>query len=116
MNFSEAGAFASTDGETFRLLDLRGLFVAGPHFERVRPFRSGLPPVRRGRRWGFIERNGATRIPFVFEDKQPWHFYSFLAGVKTETGWGFIDHSGLWLFSIKPIYEAAARFPRDVLR
>jgi hypothetical protein len=108
MNFSEGRAFASTDGESFRLVDLHGLFVASSYFERARPFRSGLAPVRREGRWGFIERNGETRIPFVFEDTQPGHFHSFLAGVKTETGWGFIDRSGL--FAIKPIYEAVRAF------
>jgi WG containing repeat len=108
MNFSDGRAFVSTDAESFRLIDLHGLFVTGSHFERARPFRSGLAPVRRGGHWGFIERNGETRIPFMFEDTQPGHFRSFLAGVKTETGWGFIDRSGL--FAIKPIYEAARAF------
>jgi hypothetical protein len=103
MEFSEGRAFVSDDGETFRIIDMKGRTRGRDYFERARPFRAGLAPVMKDGLWGFVDAQGTTVIPFVFEDTRAQHFKTGLAAVKVERRWGFIDRSGS--FSINPYFE-----------
>lgn len=108
MEFSEGRAFVSDDGETFHLIDTKGRSLGNDHFERARPFRAGLAPVMKDRLWGFIDEQGRTAIPFMFEDTRAQHFKSGSAAVKVGGRWGFVDRSGS--FSIKPYFEEVQPF------
>ncbi len=94
MPFSEGRAFVSGDGETFRMIGANGMNLGSDCFERVRALRAGLAPVMKGGRWGFIDCNGITTIPFTFDDIQAQHFKFGLAPVKFDGKWGMLDIGG----------------------
>lgn len=108
MPFSEGRAFVSDDGETFRMIDTKGSSIGRDSFELARVLRAGLAPAMKNGRWGFIDGQGNTAIPFDFDDTQAQHFKSGLAAVKVAGNWGFIDRSGS--FAIKPYFEDVRPF------
>jgi hypothetical protein len=108
MEFSEGRAFVSNDGETFQVIGTAGSILCEDRFERARPFRAGLAPVMKDGLWGFINNQGRTVIPFMFEDILAQHFKCGLAAAKIGGRWGFIDHSGS--FTINPLYQDVLPF------
>jgi WG containing repeat len=106
--FSEGRALASLDGERLGFIDATGEFVVAPAFERARQFRDGLAPVRRDERWGYIDLDGETQIPFVFEGPQAQSFSHGVAGVQIDGRCGFIDYGGN--FVVPPDYDEVQQF------
>jgi hypothetical protein len=77
-----------------------GVIPVGPYRE-IQPFREGLAAVNQDGRWGYIDRLGATIIPFEFD-----YAFAFVGGaapVMVEGWWGLIDRQGAYL--IDPIYD-----------
>lgn len=107
-DFSEGRAFASTDGESFGFIDFSGNFVVPLEFQRCCAFSSGLAAVLREDRWGYIDHEGETRIPHVFEGPIAQPFRYGVAGVQIDGQWGFIGPTGD--FVISPEYERVKPF------
>ncbi|HEX6466938.1 MAG TPA: WG repeat-containing protein, partial [Terriglobales bacterium] len=107
-DFSEGRAFASTDGESFGFIDFSGNFVVPLEFQRCCAFSSGLAAVLREDRWGYIDHEGETRIPHVFEGPIAQPFRYGVAGVQIDGHWGFIGPTGD--FVISPEYERVKPF------
>lgn len=60
-----------------------GTIAILPEYEAVSRFSEGLAAVQKGGKWGFINKNGETVIPFVYEWAQ-WGFTEGLALVKKD--------------------------------
>ncbi len=58
----------------------------------LRPFGSGLAPVRLNENWGYIDKAGKTVIPALFSDALP--FRKETAPAADKKGWGFITKDG----------------------
>jgi hypothetical protein len=58
----------------------------------LRPFGSGLAPVRLNENWGYIDKSGRTVIPALFSDAMP--FRKETAPAADKKGWGFIGKDG----------------------
>lgn len=66
----------------------------------------GYARVEKGGEWGFIDKNGAVKIPFEYEDALP--FSEGLAAVEKDGEWGYIDSQGLQ--KIPFVYDNAIMF------
>jgi len=80
-----------------RIGNLVHLFINGKLtefvFDDARPFTDeGFAAVKRGGKWGFIDRDGAEVIAFMFDDALS--FGQHLASVKLGGFWGYISLNG----------------------
>ena len=55
-------------------------------------FNEGLLAVQKGKKWGFVNRNGIAVIPFIYEHAM--HFSEGWAPVQKGYRWGYIDKQG----------------------
>ena len=67
-------------------------------------------PVRVGRRWGHINKQGTQVVPPSFEVAKP--FSDGLAAVRVEHRWGYIDTRVQMV--IEPRYESALEYAGGV--
>ncbi len=82
---------------TVRQGDLYGFFggdglYAPCVWEKADYFREGLAAVRRGGKWGFIDRRGEIAVPRVWEDA--FSFDGGIARVRRRGKWGLIGVDG----------------------
>ena len=49
------GLFRCDPDRARRIIDVKGRILSKDYFERARPFRAGLAPVMKDRRWGFVD-------------------------------------------------------------
>ena len=61
-------------------------------------FSHGIAPVAKGQKWGYIDTEGRTVVPFIFDNAGP--FASGLAPVRVGKDSGFIDRSGNFKFHL----------------
>lgn len=61
-------------------------------FTNASYFTKGLAPVKQGRKWGYIDLQGAFTIPAIYTKAR--RFIEGLAAVKKDGYWGFIDVDG----------------------
>jgi tetratricopeptide (TPR) repeat protein len=67
-SFSDGLAWVSRDGQAgWVAIDKSGRVVIPGGFDDVRPFRRGIAVVRRGGKWGAVERNGRLAVQFAFD-------------------------------------------------
>lgn len=76
-------------------------------------FHEGLSPVFMYGKWGFVNENGDTVIPFVYDEAEP--FSDGLAAVKKGKYFGFIDYNNKVVINFKfikvePFNEGLAKF------
>lgn len=91
----------------------KGELIAPPIYEETQyytgmhtagsGFSEGLAPVKKGEKWGYIDKSGKEIIPFRFEEASL--FEGGAAAVKLGEKYGFIDKAGKML--IAPQYETA---------
>ena len=84
-----AALFVRRNGSVYLLKD--GEEIAGP-FEDARPFQGGWAAVREGGKWGFVDTDGAVRIPCRFDGARS--FGQHLAAVKEGDLWGYVSLQG----------------------
>ena len=72
-------------------VDRYGSVLEG-RFDEAKDFSEGLAPVRKGDKWGYIDKSGRTVIGPRFDDA--WPFSSGRARVKQEGLYGYIDKRG----------------------
>lgn len=109
-SFSDGLAPAQIDGK-FGFIDKTGEFLIAPEYDFVGRFSEGIAAVGRkkgnGLQWGFIDRNGAKKLPFGYTNWVDPVFIDGLALVQqTETSAsgdalhssGYINVSGEWIY------------------
>ncbi|MDO3413291.1 WG repeat-containing protein [Saccharibacillus sp. CPCC 101409] len=86
-------------------IDEKGaLIIEG--YDDVGSFSEGLAAVRKGDKWGYIDRTGEVVLPFIYEDT--FAFYEDRAVVQIGDKWGFIDRHGKKI--IAPRYDSVNSF------
>jgi len=91
------------------------------HQERARAARFNLMSERIKKQYGFIDKQGNTVVPFIFEDGHD-RFSNGLAGMRYKGYWGYIDTQGNKVINFQ--YDTVTRFShgramvreRDVIR
>lgn len=81
-----------------------------PQYDQVGHFHESLAPVRIGDRWGFIDRDGRTVVPFEFSGIRRGRDGRF--GVQKGGKWGFVNSSGEMV--IAPQYDDVGSFKDGV--
>lgn len=76
------------------------LFPEGGEFSEGKAF------LKRRGKYGFIDTNGRTIVPFVYQNAN--HFGDGLGGVKLNGKWGFVNEKGKLVIS--PQFEAVSVF------
>lgn len=84
-----AALFVRRNDSVYLLRD--GEEIAGP-FEDARPFQGGWAAVKENGKWGFIDTDGAVRIPCRFDGARS--FGQHLAAVEEDGLWGFVSLQG----------------------
>jgi hypothetical protein len=75
-DFREGRALVALGGHRYAFIDRDGRFST-PLYEEASDFMNGLAAVKIGPRWGYIDRDGAVRIPARFEQA-----YSFVSSAR----------------------------------
>lgn len=94
-------------GGAWKFVDIQGKQVISDSFERAGNFANGLAPVRKGDKWGYINKKGEVVIPYQYSGA-----YEFspngLASVEKNAYWGFINTKGEMVINIQ--FERGSRF------
>ncbi len=69
---------------------------------------AGMIMAREGEKWGFIDIEGKTLIPFKFDKIGSGGFSQNYCAVKVDEKWGYIDKKGNYFK--EPIFEEADKF------
>lgn len=83
-NYSD-GVILLEKGGTFGYMDYTGAWLGVPEYEDAMPFMEGLAPCKKNGRWGVIDTNGNTVIPFMYD-----YIQSPSSGIiicHSENGW-----------------------------
>ena len=81
------------DGNGWRMIDYSGNVIGNDTYEEVRLFAdTTYAAVKKGGKWGFVDKNGAEVITPQFEDARS--FANGLAAVQKDGLWGFINQEG----------------------
>lgn len=75
-------------------------------------FNEDLAEVEKGGKWGYIDKTGAVRIPFEYDDA--YEFSEGLSTVKKGDKWGYIDRTGV--VRIRFEYDDAYEFSKGLAR
>lgn len=89
----------------FTFVDARGS-VLEARFDAAKDFAEGLAPVRKGGKWGFVDKSGRVVIEPRFDDA--WPFSDERARIKLGELYGFIDRRGELV--IPPRFDYAGGF------
>jgi len=73
-------------------MNRKGEYPIQPQFDEVGFFSEGLPAVKVGAKWGFVDGKGKWVIPASFDGAG--YFSEGLAAAKIGERWGFINKSG----------------------
>lgn len=95
--------FVKKGEQVFLLVDGEAV---GDVYEDARPFADGWAAVRKGGKWGFIDREGTVQIDYRFDDARS--FGQHLAAVKINGLWGYVSLKGE--MAIAPAYLDAGSF------
>ena len=95
------------NGRKWGFVDSNGIIKIRPQYEEVCAFSYGLACVKKKGKWGFIDKQNYTVIPFMYDVLRPIHrlkkFYDYnrvkfedydgelCAPVVKDGRWGFID-------------------------
>jgi hypothetical protein len=94
-NFQVLGAQNAGDAGAgpckFTFVDARGALMEG-RFDAARDFSEGLAPVRKGEKWGYVDKSGRLVVEPRFDDAEP--FSDGLARVSVGELFGYIDKRG----------------------
>ena len=107
------GVYAKQSEENYKwgFYDLRTKENIIPHaYNYVYPFGSGLAPVNKEGKWGFVDRDNNVKIPFTFDDTGS--FIDGVAVVKVGDKKGYINVEGEYI--IEPIFDLASNFHNGV--
>lgn len=80
-------------------------------FSRGGEFQEGKAFVKRRGKYGFMDVNGRTIVPFIYQNAN--HFGNGLAGVKIGSRWGFVDEKGRLVIS--PQFEEVGVFAENLV-
>lgn len=83
------------------IIDKTGKVIRDADEVNTSGFRQGLAPVRKQRKWGYVDAAGAFVIEPQFDEAHP--FSEGLAAVLVGKKWGYIDRTGRLV--IKPKYD-----------
>ncbi len=114
-------AVADRDGRFLIPFSLVFVEIGDFHQERALAARFNLMSERIRKQYGFIDKQGNTVVPFIFEDGHD-RFSNGLAGMRYKGCWGYIDTSGNKVINFQ--YDTVTRFShgramvreRDVIR
>lgn len=92
----------STNG-LYGFMDLSSKWVIPPTYDGLsfRSFKEGLAAVRKGEKFGFIDKKGTVVIGFKFDEAS--EFSHKMAAVRVGSEWGVIDPKGRWI--AEPVYD-----------
>ena len=76
------------------LLNKSGKIYIPCEYDDIRNFSEELCAVKRGGKWGYIDRNNKQKINFQFDYAWDFSVYGGLARVKTKGKTGFINQKG----------------------
>lgn len=82
------------------------IFPTNKEYEVLHYFVENLAPVKKNKKWGFIDTTGNFIIEPVFEEVD--YFSEGLAAVKYKGKWGYILTSGEWY--VNPVFDFAKKF------
>lgn len=106
-----AGVVTVRQGDLYGFFGGDGLY-APCVWEKADYFREGLAAVRRGGKWGFIDRRGEVAVPCVWDEAQA--FADGLAAVRRGEKWGFINGRGE--LALPRVWEDAFSFDGGIAR
>jgi hypothetical protein len=69
-----------------------GNFLVNSFYDDVRKFCNGLAAVQLYGKWGYINKKGVLKIPFIYDEVR--NFNDFVTGVELEGVWFLIDRNG----------------------
>ena len=75
-------------------------------------FSEGLAQVKRGGKWGFIDRRGEVVVPCVWDEAQA--FADALAAVRRGEKWGFVNARGE--LALPRVWEVAFSFDGGIAK
>ena len=78
-------------------------------FSGAKDFSDSLAAVKKGMKWGYVNKKGEWVIQPQFYDAE--NFSEGFAAVKSNKAWGYIGKSGNWL--VEPKFEVAFRFKEN---
>ncbi|RYY95618.1 MAG: WG repeat-containing protein, partial [Chitinophagaceae bacterium] len=87
------------------LFDTAGRRLGGAYNE-LAPGSNGLVAASLGEKAGYLDRSGATAIPFVYDIAKP--FSEGLAAVRQGSRWGYIDPKGKLAIALSDWNDAGA--------
>lgn len=97
ISFSNGRAKVTKDGKTFYINRSGQRVFDSPPSLMLLSFANDLSPALslETRKWGFVNRQGKTIIPFKFQNANPFH--ENLSAVSQNNLVGYIDKSGGWV-------------------
>ncbi|WP_339902054.1 WG repeat-containing protein [uncultured Cyclobacterium sp.] len=105
------GLFQKVKNSKYGFYDLKTKENIIPHeYDLVYHFNSGLAPVKKDNKWGYINNLNDLVIGYQFDDAHP--FSDGLAAVKINGKKGYIDTKGNYIF--KPQFDSAGDFLNNV--
>jgi hypothetical protein len=66
--------------------------VIAAEFEDLHVFSDGRAAVKRDSKWGYVDENGETKVPFLYDEAED--FEEGLAAVARGETWGAVNRSG----------------------
>jgi hypothetical protein len=88
---------------------MEGDWVIPAEHEKVLDFSEGVAAVKKGGKWGYINKNGTIAVDFLFDDATS--FKNGTALVMRDSKAGMIDRKGD--FVIEPIYDEKYTWPDE---
>ena len=96
-------------------IDKTGKFTIKPVYDGLGAwFESGLVPAKKGNKWGYIDRQGNTKIPFIYDVADGFSENMAVVGVLNKTAsdhapkFGYINAQGDMVLPIS--YDTASAF------
>jgi hypothetical protein len=101
-SFEGHGLFSKSENGLDGYIDITGKWVIPPIYDDTFFFSDGLAPVRKGDKWGFVDKNGNVSIDFKF--KTVTVFMSGICVISENGLYGLIDKKGRII--AEPVYES----------
>ena len=104
ISYFEQTSYKIIDAGKIGFLNVNGEVTVKPTYDFVgRKYESGLWPVMKDRKWGYINSQGQVIVPLQYDYASP--FEGGFGRVKLNNKWGGISANGNLI--VKPIYDEA---------
>jgi len=95
------------DGRSWKFINKdKEIFPNDKEYEVLHYFSENLSPIRKDRKWGFIDTTGKIVIEPIFDEAT--YFTEGLAAAQYKGKWGYILPSGEWY--VNPVFDYAKKF------